>query len=116
MIDAAEVGRGRRAATGSMRRIAALAGLLAVTASGARVRASGLQPELSGDTRIRAPFVLAGAGRFIGLGGQEPVRADMGDRLAYYYYDGDAGGVLKLEIAPIRWTADGGPELDPLSR
>jgi hypothetical protein len=27
--------------------------------------------------------------------------------LAYHYYDGDAGGVSKLELAPIRWTADG---------
>jgi arabinan endo-1,5-alpha-L-arabinosidase len=55
--------------------------------------------------------VLAGAGRFIGPGGQEALETSKGDMLAYHYYDGDAGGVAKLQLSPIRWTADGWPEL-----
>ncbi len=61
-------------------------------------------------------LVLAGAGRFIGPGGQEPVKTTRGDMLAYHYYDGDAGGVAKLQLSPIRWTPDGWPELDPFPR
>jgi arabinan endo-1,5-alpha-L-arabinosidase len=34
--------------------------------------------------------------------------------LVYHYYDGDDLGKAKLEIAPIRWTDDGWPTLDPL--
>lgn len=34
--------------------------------------------------------------------------------LAYHYYDGGDLGVSKLQISPIRWTADGWPALDPL--
>ncbi|HZZ63639.1 MAG TPA: arabinan endo-1,5-alpha-L-arabinosidase [Roseiarcus sp.] len=61
-------------------------------------------------------LLLAGAGRYIGPGGQEALKTTKGDMLAYHYYDGDAGGVAKLELSPIRWTPDGWPELDPLPR
>jgi arabinan endo-1,5-alpha-L-arabinosidase len=59
-------------------------------------------------------LVLATTGRFIGPGGQEAVRTSRGDMLAYHYYDGDAGGVSKLQFSPILWSADGWPELGPL--
>ena len=54
-------------------------------------------------------------GRFIGPGGQEPFTGPKGeDMLVYHYYDGQDLGKSKLEIAPIRWTADRWPSLDPL--
>ncbi|HVW93462.1 MAG TPA: arabinan endo-1,5-alpha-L-arabinosidase [Devosia sp.] len=54
-------------------------------------------------------------GRFIGPGGQEPFAGPHGEEmLVYHYYDGDDLGKSKLEIAPIRWSADGWPSLDPL--
>jgi arabinan endo-1,5-alpha-L-arabinosidase len=59
-------------------------------------------------------LMLATTGRFIGPGGQEPVRTPNGDMLACHCYDGDAGGVSNLELAPIRWASDGWPALDPL--
>ena len=59
-------------------------------------------------------LVLATTGRFIGPGGQEAVKTSKGDMLAYHYYDGDAGGVAKLQFSPIVWSADGWPGLGPL--
>ena len=59
-------------------------------------------------------LVLATTGRFIGPGGQEAVKASKGDMLAYHYYDGDSGGVSRLQVSPILWSADGWPELGPL--
>jgi arabinan endo-1,5-alpha-L-arabinosidase len=56
-------------------------------------------------------LVLSSGGSFIGPGGQEPVRTSKGDMLAYHYYDGEEGGLAKLELAPIGWSADGWPEL-----
>jgi arabinan endo-1,5-alpha-L-arabinosidase len=56
-------------------------------------------------------LILSRHGRFIGPGGQEPVKTSKGDLLAYHYYDGDEGGLAKLELAPIGWSADGWPEL-----
>lgn len=53
-------------------------------------------------------------GRFIGPGGQEAFEGPTGDMLVYHYYDGKDLGVSKLQIAPIRWSADGWPSLDPL--
>jgi len=54
-------------------------------------------------------------GRFIGPGGQEPFKGPQGENmLVYHYYDGQDLGRSKLEIAPIRWTTDGWPALDPL--
>ena len=61
-------------------------------------------------------LLLATTGRFIGPGGQEALKTSRGDMLAYHYYDRDAGGASKLELAPIRWTSDGWPSLDPLPR
>jgi arabinan endo-1,5-alpha-L-arabinosidase len=59
-------------------------------------------------------LVLDSTGRFIGPGGQEPVKTSKGDMLAFHYYDGDEAGVSKLQLSPIAWTADGWPELGPL--
>ena len=54
-------------------------------------------------------------GRFVGPGGQEPFAGPHGEEmLVYHYYDGQDLGKSKLEIAPIRWSADGWPSLDPL--
>ena len=53
-------------------------------------------------------------GRFIGPGGEEPFEGPQGDMLVYHYYDGTDQGRPKLQIAPIRWSADGWPSLDPL--
>ncbi len=61
-----------------------------------------------------ATQVEATTGRFIGPGGQEVFAGPDGDDLAYHYYDGENAGVSKLQIAPIRWDADGWPSLDPL--
>jgi arabinan endo-1,5-alpha-L-arabinosidase len=58
---------------------------------------------------------LASTGRFIGPGGQEAFTGPAGEEmLVYHYYDGDELGVAKLQISPIRWTADRWPRLDPL--
>ena len=62
----------------------------------------------SGATQLQATM-----GRYIGPGGEEPVKLPDGDAIIYHYYDGDDGGSSKLEIAPIHWTADGWPELAP---
>jgi arabinan endo-1,5-alpha-L-arabinosidase len=59
-------------------------------------------------------LLLASTGRFIGPGGEEPVKTGHGDMLAYHYYDGDEGGVAKLQLSPLSWSSDGWPELGPL--
>jgi arabinan endo-1,5-alpha-L-arabinosidase len=61
-----------------------------------------------GATQLQATL-----GRYIGPGGEEPVKTPSGDALIYHYYDGEDGGRSKLEIAPIHWTVDGWPELSP---
>ncbi len=61
-----------------------------------------------------ATVVERGAGRFIDPGGQEAFNTPEGDRLVYHYYDGADQGRSKLELAPLRWSADGWPILDPL--
>jgi arabinan endo-1,5-alpha-L-arabinosidase len=61
-----------------------------------------------------ATEVQKSEGRFIRPGGQEAFATPGGEYLAYRYYDGKQGGSSKLEIAPIRWTSDGWPQLDPL--
>lgn len=53
-------------------------------------------------------------GRFIGPGGQEAFSTRKGDILVYHYYDKTDHGTSKLEIAPIHWTKDDWPELDPV--
>jgi arabinan endo-1,5-alpha-L-arabinosidase len=69
-----------------------------------------------GDPMLKAggTKVQSTTGRFIGPGGQEVFTAPAGDMLAYHYYDRDDGGASKLQIAPIRWDAEGWPSLDPL--
>ena len=69
------------------------------------------KPMLDGGGSI----VQATTGRVIGPGGQEPVRTERGDMLAFHYYDGDRGGVPTLQLSPLRWTADGWPALDEVS-
>jgi arabinan endo-1,5-alpha-L-arabinosidase len=59
-------------------------------------------------------LMLATTGRFIGPGGQEAVKTSGGDMLAYHYYDGEAGGVAKLQLSPLNWRSDGWPELGAL--
>ena len=54
-------------------------------------------------------------GRYVGPGGQEPVKTPGGDALIYHYYDGDDSGTPKLQVAPISWSDDGWPELAPPS-
>lgn len=55
------------------------------------------------------------SGRFIGPGGEEPFSGPNGEELmVYHYYDGNDQGIAKLEVAPLRWSADGWPSLDPL--
>jgi arabinan endo-1,5-alpha-L-arabinosidase len=62
-----------------------------------------------------ATEVEKSSGRFIGPGGQEAFTGpDGAPWLAYHYYDGTDAGVSKLQVAPIRWDADGWPYLDPL--
>ena len=61
----------------------------------------------AGGTQIQATV-----GRFIGPGGQEAFVTPTGEALVYHYYDGDDAGISKIQIAPIRWTDDGWPELD----
>lgn len=56
----------------------------------------------------------AAVGRFRGPGGQEVFRRGAEPWLAYHYYDRDAGGVPRLQIAPLHFDEDGWPFLDPL--
>lgn len=59
-------------------------------------------------------LLLGTTGRYAGPGGQEARETAQGPMLAYHYYDADDLGVSKLQYSPLRWTADGWPELDPL--
>ena len=61
-----------------------------------------------------SPLLLT-TGHVIGPGGAEPVKTDMGDWLAYHYYDGDHAGAPTLQLSPLRWTRDGWPALDPFA-
>jgi arabinan endo-1,5-alpha-L-arabinosidase len=56
-------------------------------------------------------LVQAAAGRMRGPGGQEAFATPDGDILVYHYYDLKAGGVPRLQIAPISWSEDGWPML-----
>ena len=55
-----------------------------------------------------------GSGRFVGPGGQEVFTTGAGDMIAYHYYDREAGGAPKLQIAPLRFDEAAWPILDPL--
>ena len=59
-------------------------------------------------------LMLGTTGRFIGPGGQEPVRSDQRRHARLPLLRWRRGGVAKLQLSPIRWSADGWPELDPL--
>jgi arabinan endo-1,5-alpha-L-arabinosidase len=78
------------------------------TITGPYVGKTGTPMLKSGATQLQAK-----TGRYIGPGGQEPVKTPAGDMLIYHYYDGDDGGMSKLQITPISWTDDGWPELAP---
>lgn len=76
--------------------------------TGPYVDRSGVDMMKGGATQVQATM-----GRYIGPGGEEPVKTPQGDALIYHYYDGDDGGRSKLEVAAIHWRADGWPELAP---
>jgi arabinan endo-1,5-alpha-L-arabinosidase len=58
--------------------------------------------------------LLATTGRYHGPGGEEVFDVKGAPWLVFHYYDGNAGGTPKLQLAPFRWSADGWPELGPL--
>ncbi len=58
--------------------------------------------------------LLASTGRYIGPGGQEVFDVQGAPWLVFHYYDGDAGGTPKLQLAPLGWSTDGWPELGAL--
>lgn len=58
--------------------------------------------------------LLASTGRYVGPGGQEVFDVDGAPWLVFHFYDGDAGGTPKLQLAPLGWSADGWPELGAL--
>ena len=58
--------------------------------------------------------LLEGSKRFKGPGGQEAYPTPAGDLLTYHAYAAKTGGMAQLMFTPIRWSADGWPELDPL--
>jgi arabinan endo-1,5-alpha-L-arabinosidase len=60
-------------------------------------------------------LLLGTTGHVIGPGGQEPLKTDRGDMLAYHFYDGDHAGAPTLALSPLHWTADGWPALDPVA-
>jgi arabinan endo-1,5-alpha-L-arabinosidase len=58
--------------------------------------------------------MLKTTGRYCGPGGQKVFVAGGRPWLAFHYYDRDQGGVPKMQLAPLGWTADGWPELGAL--
>lgn len=59
--------------------------------------------------------LLKSKDRYRGPGGQEVFERDGAPWLAFHYYDRDQGGTPKLYLAPIRWSADGWPVIEPLN-
>jgi arabinan endo-1,5-alpha-L-arabinosidase len=57
--------------------------------------------------------LLKSTGRYIGPGGEEVFVVGGQKWLSFHYYDGDQGGVPKMQIAPLGWSADGWPEVGP---
>jgi arabinan endo-1,5-alpha-L-arabinosidase len=55
--------------------------------------------------------LLKTTGRYCGPGGQKVFVAGGQPWLAFHYYDRDQGGVPKMQLAPLGWSADGWPEL-----
>ena len=58
--------------------------------------------------------LLKSTGRFRGPGGQEVFMVGGEPCLAFHYYDRDAGGAPKLQLAPLGFDAEGWPEIGPL--
>jgi arabinan endo-1,5-alpha-L-arabinosidase len=61
-----------------------------------------------------ATELMAEGGRVAGAGGQEVFRAGGEDTLVYHFYDRASMGMPTLQLAPLRWDAEGWPTLDPL--
>lgn len=59
-------------------------------------------------------LVQAAEDRYRGPGGQEVFTVVGEPWLAYHYYDRERGGMPKLQVAPIRFDAEGWPQLAPL--
>ena len=55
--------------------------------------------------------LLKSTGRYRGPGGQEVFRRDGRPWLAYHWYDRDQGGIPKLALSPIRFDAEGWPDV-----
>lgn len=58
--------------------------------------------------------LVAASGRYRGPGGQEVFMRDGAPWLVFHYYDRDQGGMPKLFLAPLNWSADGWPSINPL--
>jgi arabinan endo-1,5-alpha-L-arabinosidase len=58
--------------------------------------------------------IAKSTGRYRGPGGQEVFMRDGEPWLVFHYYDRDQGGVPKLYLAPLEWSADGWPSIAPL--
>lgn len=55
--------------------------------------------------------LLATSDPYRGPGGEEVFLVGDQPWLAFHYYDGYQGGIPRLQVAPIGWSADGWPEL-----
>jgi arabinan endo-1,5-alpha-L-arabinosidase len=58
-------------------------------------------------------ILLTSHGIFIGPGGQSVVKDVARYLLVHHYYDGDDGGISKVQINPLQWTTDGWPRVGP---
>lgn len=58
--------------------------------------------------------LVKASGRYRGPGGQEVFIRDGAPWLVFHYYDRDQGGMPKLYLAPLNWSADGWPSINPL--
>lgn len=65
------------------------------------------KPMLDGN----ATQLLATAGRYHGPGGAEVFMAGDTAWLAFHYYDANAGGAPRLQLAPLAWSDDGWPQV-----
>ena len=54
------------------------------------------------------------SGRYRGPGGQEVFLREGAPWLVFHYYDRDQGGMPKLYLAPLIWSAEGWPAINPL--
>ena len=56
-------------------------------------------------------LLLGTEGRFIGPGHAGLLRRDGADWLSFHYYDGTNNGAATLGLRPLRWNAEGWPEV-----